>query len=245
MPADTTDTEPDADLSKSFDQDIKEHVMPNLSKDALRYFAGPLKPKKGNKPKKKDGTSKRKKSPTGDDSISSPDSDDASDNGRTKKARGDDTDGGLAVEVTVFIHVLIPSEPSAASSRGRSSKSKAPETTSIPRGPFFFKADATWEQFLIELANTTPCRRDNINVRSLTWQFDKPANSKPKLLADAAGYKAMIKCLQERKKDHVIKVSMPQPVRDDVSWDTGKEEKAGNTKGFELTDAEVAFTVGC
>ncbi|KAI0061308.1 hypothetical protein BV25DRAFT_1826785 [Artomyces pyxidatus] len=151
-------------------------------------------------------------------------------------------------EGTAYILVEVPRVPALAPARGSSrSKARASEPTmsSVQRGPFFFPLSISYDSFLEALAASTPCGRDRLVVNKLFWRFDKPKNSGLKALSDSAGFKAMMKALNERNKDHVIHIHMPRPKEneDQVCWDTGKDEKGDNPE-FKLDDDEGKFNPG-
>ncbi|KAL6300586.1 hypothetical protein BKA93DRAFT_752551 [Sparassis latifolia] len=220
----------------NFDEIIEKEIVPNLPERCLRYFvttpALHAKAMKKKSAKEKRKASKgRKSAPSvvvSDDSADeenmplaheSEEEDESASTRNKKKQKIDNKE----VEVTAYIHVIVPA---AASSRP--SKSKPTPDTVVKRGPFFFKLHGiTLPDFLSSLATATPCRCDAILVNKCQWKFETPKNAELKPLSDENSFKAMLTSLGQRKKDLVIIISMPEPAKAAVPWETGDDEDDG------------------
>lgn len=58
-----------------------------------------------------------------------------------------------------------------------------------------------------KIASVTPCYREA--PWGMTWKFEKPLKGDAKPLTTEISFKAMVKQLVEKIKDHVINVYMP------------------------------------
>jgi hypothetical protein len=114
--------------------------------------------------------------------------------------------------VTVYIHV----EPPASTAHRGSKTTKQQSLKAIQKGPFFHNISHDFSTFKELLAKTMPCKVKLMAVAQMEWKYEKPLNDKKKPISDEAGYKAMTISLEDRKKDLIIFVSMPPPVKDDV-----------------------------
>ncbi|KAA1469054.1 hypothetical protein DENSPDRAFT_834586 [Dentipellis sp. KUC8613] len=243
----------DVDLSKSFDEDIEENVLPvlRLSAGARRFMQykpskKPKKPRKRKNPGSPVAPAPKRKNAADHDDVLDNDNDEGSSaedppRKRTKTIDSDeDEDDTVDRQATAYIHVVVPGSPVASSSRsgrgGKSSKTASDQT--LHRGPFFFSLTMKYDSFLKELALATPCRVEGLVVSRMSWKFEKPQNSQTKALTNATGYEAMIRALKEKKKDRIVIIVMPAPTKapDAVPWDTGDDQNIneGQDIGEEL-----------
>jgi hypothetical protein len=84
--------------------------------------------------------------------------------------------------------------------------------------PFFFNVETTHDSFIKTLAKAVQSNatKASINQPKLKWKQDVPANDKPKPLANAPGYRAMITKLTEllaKNKDTTITLTLPPLLR--------------------------------
>lgn len=134
---------------------------------------------------------------------------DSSDQDHVEKIGGDDDSAEL--EITSYIDVLVPSP---VVPKGRNAGK--PATTAIPKGPFFFFHTSSFDDFKAAFAQCLPCPPANLDWNKINWKFDTPANSPLKRLSDAAGYKAMVKGIVDRKRNFVIRVMTPPPSKNET-----------------------------
>jgi hypothetical protein len=124
----------------------------------------------------------------------------------------DEDDDDPRVKVTAYIYIQEPPQP-AARSIGRQ-KSRLETRPVVPKGPFFFYTDQTYDNFKRVLAKELPCKLKLLPSDQMMWRYEKPANNPKKPLSSISGYEALVISLAGKKSDHVICISMPPPKAD-------------------------------
>jgi hypothetical protein len=112
------------------------------------------------------------------------------------------------VKVTTYIEVLIPS-PTQPKTRNKAIP------TVLTRGPFFFETNISFDEFKLLVAQNLPALPSSLNWSKMSWKYDV-ASCTPKPISDLLGYEAMIIALCEWKKNHIIKVLTPPPVKSEM-----------------------------
>jgi hypothetical protein len=116
------------------------------------------------------------------------------------------------LEVTFYVYVELP--PTGNQTKGSKRMNASPKV--IQKGPFFHTIDNDYATFLTKLADTLACKVKQIPTSKIVWKFEKPSNDKKKPLSSEAGYKAMGISLRDRKRDYVINIYLPRPIKDDM-----------------------------
>ncbi|KAJ7106368.1 hypothetical protein C8R44DRAFT_987446 [Mycena epipterygia] len=139
-----------------------------------------------------------------------------------KNKASDDSEEARVVDIIGYIHVLKPTP--AVQSKTRS-KPK-PETLYIKRGPFKFKSNTTYNDFLTRVAAALPCPVAHIVLDKVEWKPQSPANRNALPLGGEVGYDVLLEQIGGRDKDRIVVLSMPGPTKpseDAPFWTTHDE----------------------
>lgn len=116
--------------------------------------------------------------------------------------------------ITIYFTVKGPQSLSSASR----SRSKAPSSLSMTKGPFFHEVTDSYTTFKRRMANALPCNADLLATEMFEWTFDKPINAEQWWMPNEMGYDAMIASASAQPAlNCVIFVWMAPPSKDMVS----------------------------
>lgn len=80
-------------------------------------------------------------------------------------------------------------------------------------GPIALDSSLSWTVFLKHISEGLQVTQDRLLVRTFTWKFQKPANSKAVSLHSNAGYFSMIRQILKKPDMPVIIVMMDAPLK--------------------------------
>jgi hypothetical protein len=117
---------------------------------------------------------------------------------------------------TVYFTIEGPKPVTASTSRARAAP--VPVALIIPKGPFFHFVTDSFSKLKERIAMETPCNINLLATEGLTWKFEKPLNAPRRVMANQAGYDAMITAVKAKPSDTcTVEVYMPPPRKDMVS----------------------------
>lgn len=135
---------------------------------------------------------------------------------KAKKATSDSEEEPPEPQIVLTVYIHIPKNAPATTSRSR--KTPAPEI--VEYGPFDLLPTDTYTQFLTKLAETLPCRTENIHQSKIKWKPKVPKNAQIVTLGKETGYKAMITEMEAKKLGaRTVILMMPapaEPMEEDV-----------------------------
>jgi hypothetical protein len=114
----------------------------------------------------------------------------------------------------VYFTIEGPKPVMASTSRTRA----APVTPAliVPKGPFFHFVTDSFSKLKERTFMETPCNINLLATKGLTWK--KPLNAPQRVMANQAGYDAMITAVKAKPSDTcTVEVYMPPPCKDMVS----------------------------
>ncbi|KAJ7463099.1 hypothetical protein B0H11DRAFT_2310350 [Mycena galericulata] len=156
---------------------------------------------------------------------------------KSSDSHDSDSDEDDSVEMSFYLCVETPAPPVLAVRKG-SAKPPPPKTTEL--GPYQFNSSINYSDFTRIIANGCQTKTANLDVSSMKWKFDRPANATRKPVFNSTAFDVMIKSLKDRKKDYVFSVYMSPPtlVKKELPW-LKDENAAGPPPDFEydLNDA--------
>ena len=101
---------------------------------------------------------------------------------------------------------------------GLSKMAPVPLALIVPKGPCFYFITDSFSKLKERIAMETPCNVTLLAAEGLTWKFEKPLNAPQRVMANQAGYDAMIMAVKAKPSDTcTIEVYMPPPCKDTVS----------------------------
>jgi len=128
----------------------------------------------------------------------------------------DDNTDELPVRFTVYFTIEGPKPVVSSTSRARAAP--VPLALIVPKGPFFHFVTDSFSKLKERIASETPCNVGLLATESLTWKFEKPLNAPRRVMANQAGYDAMITAVKAKPSDTcTVEVYMPPPRKDIVS----------------------------
>jgi hypothetical protein len=139
--------------------------------------------------------------------------------GKTDLVDDDDDDGDdekpISKKITVHVVIENPAKAPAPSRPRQKTATMAPINT-IQRGPFFHDVTHDFATLQQSIAKVTPCAVKSLVTSKMQWRFETPLNGVRKLLANDAGYNAMIAAAKSKRGDVVVFIYMPAPGKEDV-----------------------------
>ena len=143
---------------------------------------------------------------------------------RKKKAKhpfdifdDDEDDDEPPARFTVYFTIEGPKPAMTSTSRTRAAP--VPLALIVPKGPFFHFVTDSFSKLKERIAMETPCNVTLLATKGLTWKFEKPLNAPRRVMANQAGYDAMITAVKAKPSDTcTIEVYMP-PLRKDMVSD--------------------------
>ena len=130
----------------------------------------------------------------------------------------DDDDDAEELPARFTVYFTIEGPKPVVTLTSRACTAPVPPALIVPKGPFFHFVTDSFSKLKERIALETPCNVNLLTTEGLTWKFEKPLNAPRRVMANQAGYDAMITAVKAKPSDTcTVEVCMPPPRKDMVS----------------------------